>query len=43
MATGRLAIVRKKLQMIDRASKKTQQAQSMRRRSGEITPRSVPA
>ncbi|KAK0646666.1 hypothetical protein B0T16DRAFT_328304 [Cercophora newfieldiana] len=48
MATGRLATVRKKMQMIARASKAQQQSQqpqqqSMRRRSGEITSRSVPA
>ncbi|KAK3357215.1 hypothetical protein B0T25DRAFT_150791 [Lasiosphaeria hispida] len=53
MVTGRLATVRKKLQMIARASKAQQQQQQqqqqqaqqhnmMRRRSGDITPRSVP-
>ncbi|KAK4456013.1 Serine/threonine-protein kinase ATG1 [Podospora aff. communis PSN243] len=47
MANSRLTTVRKKMQMIARASKAQQQSQpqqqSMRRRSGEITSRSVPA
>jgi serine/threonine-protein kinase ULK/ATG1 len=46
MITARLGIVRKKQQMIADANSKEQQAQqappSTRRRSGDITPRSVP-
>jgi serine/threonine-protein kinase ULK/ATG1 len=45
MITGRLAAVRKKQQMIAEANSKTLQSyqQSTRRRSGDITPRSVPS
>ncbi|KAK1750677.1 Serine/threonine-protein kinase ATG1 [Echria macrotheca] len=45
MVTGRLTTVRKKMHMIARASKAQQQSQQtmMRRRSGDMTPRSVPA
>lgn len=46
MVNGRLTQVRKKIQMIATASKAQQQEQKqnlMRRRSGDITPRSVPA
>lgn len=41
MVNGRLATVRKKLQMIAKAQQ--QQQNMMRRRSGDMTPRSVPA
>ncbi|KAK3374960.1 hypothetical protein B0H63DRAFT_261919 [Podospora didyma] len=45
MVTGRLGTVRKKLHMIATASRAQQQQQHnmVRRRSGDITPRSVPA
>ncbi|KAK3333547.1 hypothetical protein B0T19DRAFT_354446 [Cercophora scortea] len=47
MVTGRLSTVRKKLRLIATASRAQQQQQQqqnlMRRRSGDITPRSVPA
>jgi serine/threonine-protein kinase ULK/ATG1 len=45
MITGRLAAVRKKQQMIADANSKVTNAfqQAARRRSGDITPRSVPS
>ncbi|KAF5230046.1 hypothetical protein FAUST_10026 [Fusarium austroamericanum] len=45
MITGRLAAVRKKQQMIAEANNKTNLAyqQAVRRRSGDMTPRSVPS
>jgi serine/threonine-protein kinase ULK/ATG1 len=45
MITGRLAAVRKKQQMIAEANSKTKLAyqQAVRRRSGDMTPRSVPS
>jgi serine/threonine-protein kinase ULK/ATG1 len=45
MITGRLASVSKKQQMIVEANSKGQQAQlqAARRRSGDVTPRSVPS
>ncbi|KAF4956432.1 hypothetical protein FSARC_11568 [Fusarium sarcochroum] len=45
MITGRLAAVRKKQQMIAEANSKTQYSyqQAARRRSGDVTPRSVPS
>ncbi|KAK3313805.1 hypothetical protein B0H66DRAFT_361805 [Apodospora peruviana] len=43
MITGRLATVRKKMQMIARAQQQQQQQTMMRRRSGDMTPRSLPA
>jgi len=43
MIAARLAAVRKKLYVISSATKAQQQYQTMaRRRSGEVTPRSVP-
>ncbi|KAB5570598.1 hypothetical protein GE09DRAFT_713221 [Coniochaeta sp. 2T2.1] len=44
MVTGRLATVRKKMRMIEAASKGQQQQQLLvRRRSGDVTPRSIPS
>jgi len=45
MITGRLASVTKKQQMIVEANSKEQQAQlqAARRRSGDVTPRSIPS
>lgn len=44
MVTGRLSTVRKKMRMIEAASKGQQQQQLLvRRRSGDTTPRSVPS
>jgi serine/threonine-protein kinase ULK/ATG1 len=44
MVTGRLSTVRKKMRMIEAASKGQQQQQLLvRRRSGDVTPRSVPS
>lgn len=45
MITGRLGAVRKKQQMIAEANSKAQYAQqhAARRRSGDVTPRSVPS
>jgi serine/threonine-protein kinase ULK/ATG1 len=45
MITGRLAAVRKKQQMIAEANSKKQLAfqHAVRRRSGDMTPRSVPS
>ncbi|KAH8909771.1 Serine/threonine-protein kinase ATG1 [Coniochaeta sp. PMI_546] len=47
MVTGRLSTVRKKMRMIEAASKGQQQQQQqqllVRRRSGDVTPRSVPS
>jgi serine/threonine-protein kinase ULK/ATG1 len=47
MVTGRLSTVRKKMRMIEAASKGQQPQQQqqllVRRRSGDATPRSVPS
>lgn len=46
MITGRLSSVRKKMRMIASATKLQQQQQQqdlVRRRSGDVTPRSVPS
>lgn len=45
MITGRLGAVRKKKQMIAEANSHVQQGyqQAPRRRSGDVTPRSVPS
>lgn len=44
MITGRLSSVRKKMRMIASATKLQQQQQDLvRRRSGDVTPRSVPS
>ncbi len=45
MLTTRLALVRKKIHMIEVASKAQEQQQqqnAVRRRSGDVTPRSMP-